>query len=142
MSKQDFTVTWFKVTTGTSTSTWHDLSQFIQEFSGLELVAELEEGHSLGDAWAESVYTGLRTVSPITIGGFYDDVASSGPVAIFGNASDLGAERAVKMCFGTTNIYPKVDVIVKRFTRTPTRGEITKYEVELQPTGAYTIGTT
>ena len=41
----------------------------------------------MGDAWIEQSYVGLRRVSPITIAGFYDDVAASGPVAILGNAS-------------------------------------------------------
>ena len=142
MAKTDFTITGFKATTSSATAAFHDISQYITEFDGLELLAETIESHGLGDAWAEVAYTGLRRISPIRIGGFYDDVAASGPHALFGNATDLGAERVIKVNFGTTNAYPKCDVIVKRYSRKPARGELTKYEVELLPTGAITVVTT
>ncbi len=139
MAKVGFDVTHFLVTPTSATTTWHDLAQYITEYSGLELLAETEETHGMADSWVENAPTGLKRVSPITIGGFYDDVAASGPVALFGNASDIGAERCIKVNFGTTNAYPKTDVIVKRFNKKPARGELTKYEVELLPTGAYTV---
>ena len=96
----------------------------------------------MGDAWVEQSFAGLRRVSPITISGFYDDVAASGPVAILGNATDIGAERVVKVNFGTTNAYSKVDVIVSKFSKMPKRGELTRFEAELMPTGALTVVTT
>jgi hypothetical protein len=128
MAKTDFSLTGFKVTTVSATTAYHDLSQYITE-----------ESHAMGDAWVEHLYTGMRRVTPITIGGFYDDVGASGPHAIFGQATDIGAERNVKLNLGTTNAYPKFDVIVKRYTRKPVRGVLTKFEVELLPTGAVTV---
>ena len=142
MAKTDFTITGFRITTTSATAAYHDLSQYIIDFSGLEILAETQESHAMGDTWEEHLYAGLRKASPITIGGFYDDVAASGPHAILGQTTDVGAERNIKVNFGTTNAYPKVDVIVKRYSRKPSRGELTKWEAELQPTGAVTIATT
>lgn len=142
MAKTDFTITAFKLTSTSATGAFHDISQYITEFDGLEILAETIESHTLGDAWAEVAYTGLRRMSPIKISGFYDDAAASGPNALLGNATDVGAERVIKLNFGTTNAYPKTDVIVKRFSRKPVRGELTKFEAELLPTGALTVVTT
>lgn len=142
MAKTGFDLVGFKCTSVSATTAYHDLSQYITEYSGFEWLAELEESHAMGDAWAEVAYTGFRRASPITIGGFYDDVAASGPHAIFGQATDIGAERNIKLNFGTTNAYPKVDVIVKRYSRKAARGTLTKFEVELIPTGAVTVVTT
>ena len=142
MAKTDFTISAFRLTSTSATTAFHDLAQFITEFSGLEILAETEETHTMGDSWAEESFTGLRRVSPITIGGFYDDVAASGPHALLGNTTDIGAERVIKVNFGTTNAYPKTDVIVKRYSRKPVRGELTKWEAELLPTGAVTVVTT
>ncbi len=142
MAKVDYSLAAFLVTTSTATTAYHDLGPYITEMNGLDIEAITEESHTMGDAWVENAYTGLRKVNEITISGFYDDVAASGPVAILGNASDVGAERSIKVKFGTTNVYPKVDVIVRRFARKPVRGALTKFECALLPTGAYTIGAT
>lgn len=142
MGKVDWTGSWVKVTTTSATGGWQDISQAVTEWSGLEIAGETEEVHGLGDAWTEHGFTGLKRTSPITLGGFYDDAAASGVQTIFGNATDIGAERVLKMNFGTTNAYPKVDVIVKRWTRKPARGELTKFELELLPTGAVSVVTT
>lgn len=142
MARTNFSNISLKITTTSATTAYHDLSQYITEFSGMELLAETEESHALGDAWVENFYTGLRRVSPITISGFYDDAAASGPHAILGNTTDVGASRNIKVNFGTTNAYPKVDVVVKRYNRRPVRGELTKFEAELLPTGAVTVVTT
>lgn len=139
MGKTDFTISKLQISTVSATTAFKDISDNLIEFSGFEILAETEEAHGMGDAWAETAFTGLKRVSPITLTAFYDDATTSGFVALFGNATDPGAERVIKVSFGTTNAYPKTDVIVKRFNRKPSRGELTKCEVELIPTGAVTV---
>jgi hypothetical protein len=130
-----------QITTTSATTAFVDLSPFLTEFSGMEILTDLLEAHVMGDTWEKWASPNLKKQSPITLGGFYDDV-TSGPHTHLGQASDIGAERVIKVNFGTTNVYPKTDVIVKRYSRKPARGELTKFEVELQPTGAQTIATT
>lgn len=142
MAKQAWSGMSLKVTTTSATAAFQDISQTITEFSGLEIAGETQESHGLGDAWVEHYFAGLKRVSPITLGGFYDDDGTSGVQTIFGNASDIGAERVIKINFGTANAFPKMDVIVKRWSRKPSRGELIAFEVELLPTGAVTVATT
>ena len=139
MAKLDWSLIKFQITPSSATTTFHDLSQYITEFSGMDIEALTQPSHGLGDNWGENAFTGQRRVGPITIAGFYDDVAASGPHALLGNATDIGAERVIKVNWGTTNAYAKQDVIVRRYNRTPTRGEFTKYTAELLPASSYVI---
>ena len=131
-----------KVTTASATGSYQDISQSVTEIDGFMVEAILEESHTFGDAWTEQSFVGVRRVGDITIRGFYDDAASSGNATIFGNASDPGAERVLKLNVGTADKYPKCDVIVKSYTRQPAVGELTKFELVLAPTGAFTLATT
>ena len=131
-----------KVTTVSATTAYHDISQYIQDFSGLKTEAFLHESHAFGDAWKEQKFSGFSMADDITLSGFYEDTAATGPHAIFGTLSMLGAERNIKLNWGTTNAYNKVDVIIRSYSRIPTRGELTKFEVVLAPTGAVTLVTT
>ena len=132
----------FKCTTVSTTTTYNDLSNYITEWSGWNQMAVLQESHAFGDAWKEQAYSGFNQADDITIKGFYDDVAATGPHAIFGTLSMLGGERSIKMSFGTTNAYIKTDVLIRSYNRIPTRGELTRYEVVLAPTGTPTLVTT
>lgn len=138
----NYTVTSFRVTTTSATAAYQDIGQSVVGFSGLEILAETEESHAMGDSWAETLPTGLKRVSNITLDCLYDDAAATGTATIFGNATDAGAERVIKVGFGTANVFPKMDVIVKRASKKPSRGALTRLEVELIPTGAVTIATT
>jgi len=131
----------FKITSTSTTGSFHDLSQYVTEFSGLNIEAVLVDGHTFGDAWRESLYTGFRQGADITVRGFYDDVAASGPNALLG-LTNLGGERVVKLNVGTTNAYPKFDVILKQYNTLPRRGELTMYESVMSITGAITTVTT
>ena len=142
MALQNGTVIEIYVTTASSTGAFHNIAPFVRSISGLNIEAMLQETHGFGESWVEQSYVGMRRVDDITIGGYYDDVAASGPHAIFGALAALGAERVIKFDFGTTNEYPKVDVVVKNYRRTGTVGEFTGYEVVLAPTGAVTYGAT
>ncbi len=85
-----------------------------------------------------------------TFTGRFDDNTATGTVGLFGAATDLGAERCLRLNFNSadsgtvsgkgTNI--KFDVIVESYKRMPSRGAITQFELVLQPTGPLTYVTT
>lgn len=131
-----------QVTTVSSTAAFRDITQQVTEIDGFMIEAILEETHTFGDSWTEQSFVGVRRIGDITIRGFYDDDTSTGTFGIFGNATDAGAERVMKLDTGTTNVYPKFDFIVKSYTRQPSIGELTKFELVLAPTGALTVVTT
>lgn len=131
-----------QVTTISSTASFRDITQQITEIDGYMLEAILEEVHTFGDSWTEQGFVGVRRIGDMTIRGFYDDDTSTGTNGIFGNATAVGDERVMKLDVGTTNAYPKFDFIVKSYTRQPSIGELTKFELVIAPTGAPTVVTT
>lgn len=136
------------MTTTSATGSYRDISQQVYTFSGFDPEAILEAAHAFGDAWEESLYTGVNRVPAITLGGRYDDDTSTGTAGIFGYSTDLGAERVLKMNFaGTTGTTAagtnvKIDVLVQSYKRRPARGALTQFELVLQPTGALSYATT
>lgn len=129
-----------KVEFDNSAGTLVDMSQHITSINGINISAELEDAHSVGDSWAEKIFAGLRSVDDITIGGFYDDTAATGPDVIFndvGCVGTTGGTRTLRVTYGSTKTT-SVETIIKSYTRSPARGEVTKFEAVLTPTGAVT----
>jgi len=116
-----------------------DLSDFVETINGFSIEAMLQEVHAFGDSWVEQMFTGLKRVNDITLGGFYDDAANS-PVSVFGDVADVGSSGRFRMDVGSSNIV-EVDYVVRSFQATPTRGELTRYEAVLVPSGAVTTAT-
>lgn len=130
------------VTTTSSTAAYRDISQQVITFGGFNTEAILEQSDAFGDAWREFLYTGIRQMDDITVGGLFEDTATAtGVHAIFGQATDLGAERECELNFrvaaGGTDVA-KFDFLVKSYKRLPSRGALTRFEMVWTPTGAMT----
>lgn len=118
-----------------------DITQHVLEINGVKISAILEESHSFGDAWFESLAVGLRKMAPVTIQGFYDDAASTGPDALFGLANfpsgPAATTRTLRITWGSTKTTT-VEMLIGDYERQATRGQIHRYAATLQPTGAVT----
>ncbi len=119
-----------------------NISQHVQELSSFKVEGVLEEKHTFGDAWEEFVAIGLARVSAVTFGGLYDDTASTGPDALFANRipenpATANVSRTLKITWlsGKTS---SVETILRSYERSPDRNAMTRFSVELQPTGAVT----
>lgn len=135
-----------KVTAASTTGSFIDISQQVYDFSGWNVEAILEQSNTFGDTWEEFQSIGVSRVPAITIKGPWDDNTATGTAGLFGNTTDLGAERVMKLnWYGTTNpgqaLNAKVDFIVQSYKRLPARGALTQYELVAQPTGAVTYVT-
>lgn len=93
-----------------------------------------EESTSYGSEYEEHISNGIKRMDPITVGGFYDDTASTGPDAKF---NQLGETITFKIDWGGTK-STSVDTIVKRYERLGKVGDMTRYVATLLPTGAIT----
>lgn len=122
------------------TTVTHNLSNYIDTLNGFKINAMTQESHAFGDSWVENLYTGVKSADDITVGGFYDDVAASGPHALFGNTSDIGAERNCEIDFGSSDIVA-FKYIELSYQRTPNRGELTRWEMVMKVSGAVTTAT-
>jgi hypothetical protein len=112
-----------------------DMSQYVMSINGMDKEAILEEITAAGDDF-EQYASGMTRVNVITITGLYDDTASTGPDVVF-NAVGNATTRTLKFTWGGTKTT-SVECIIKKYSRKPSRGELTKFEVELQPTGVVT----
>ena len=120
-------------------STVETITQYVQEINGIDVEAILEQSDSFGDSWFESLATGMRKMSPVTLGGLYDDTATTGPDALF-NAPASGPSTTVRtltITFGGSKTV-SVNCLIQKYTRMLSRGKLHRYQVVLQPTGAVT----
>ena len=128
------------VTTSSGTTALQDISQYVTEISGFKIEAITEQSDAFGDSWQEHLWTGIRRMDDLTLSGFYNDVAATGPHALFGQTSNIGAEYEMELDFGASDIA-HFDILVLSYSRMPVRNELTKYEVVVRPTGALTTAT-
>jgi hypothetical protein len=112
------------------------LSNYIDTISGMDIEAITQETHAFGDSWVENSYVGVKRGNSITMEGFYDDTASTGPDVVFGAAA-LGDTRTVTVLYGASK-STSFECVVQKYVRTPTRGELTRFQVTLLPTGTST----
>lgn len=110
------------------------MDAYIDEWAGADVEAILEESHTFNDAWVENLYSGIRRMSPITMSGFYDDTATTGPDAIF-NA--LGETRTVTITWGGSKTTA-TEAIISAYARAPGRNASTRFTVTMTPTGTVT----
>lgn len=110
-----------------------DISAYVTDISGISIEAVLEETHTFGDSWVESMAAGLRKVGDITISGFYNDAGVDGPDFLFVTPGNT-VTKTLKVLFGAAK-YFQAETIIKSYTRTPIKGGLTKYSVVLTVTG-------
>lgn len=125
----------FGITSASGSTTIVDISGYIDTINGLKVNAMTQETHGFGDSWVEHTFTGVRSMDDITIGGFYNDAAATGPHALLGNTTQVGASRAAETDYGSS-VIQRVGVLIVSYQRTPTRNELTRFEAVLRPTGA------
>lgn len=114
------------------------MQQYIRKMNGLSIQAIVVDSHAFGDSWKESLYSGVRGARDIVIGGYYEDVAASGPHALYGQTTDVGAERYHEVDFGASDVA-NFRTVQLDYTRTPLLEDLTEWEATLRVTGP--IGT-
>lgn len=119
-----------KIEFADSGASLQDMSNYIRTFNGLDVQAILVEGHAFGDAWVETLFTNIRKAADITMGGYYDDTASTGPDAVFNATGDV---REMKVTWGVKT--SDFDAAIGSYKRLPTLNDLTKFEVMVRPTG-------
>lgn len=111
-----------------------EMKNYIDTINGLDIEALIQESHAFGDSWVEHLYSGVKRGGPLTLSGFYDDTGTTGPDAKF---NTVGTEVAVVITWGGSKTSTFTG-LVTAYRRLPVRGESTRFEVTLNPTGAIT----
>lgn len=124
-----------KIEFDNSSDALQDMSQYVMDTPpSFDREAILEEITAAGDNDEAHAKVGLSKVNTIELGGAFDDTAATGPDVIF-NA--IGDTRTLKVTWGSTKTS-QVECVIKNYVRNAVRGELTKFTVTLQPTGAVT----
>lgn len=132
-----------KVEFDNSGGTLQNMSTYITSLNGFKINAETVDTTYLGSTWMSKAYAGVKSLDDVTIEGFYDDTATTGPDAIFsdvGNVATAGITRSLKITWDmpTAAKTTTVETIIKSYERAPVKGELTKYTVILECTDAVT----
>jgi hypothetical protein len=117
-----------------------DISQYVQTINGIEIEGILEETHTFGDSWEESLPVGIGKTGQIEIGGVYDDTGATGPDALFAGRipeTPASSTRTFKMTYVGAKTT-SVETYLSKYTRNPDKNGLTKWKATLQPTGAVT----
>ena len=115
------------------------MTQYVTAINAISVEALLEESHTFGDAWFETLATGLRRMNPIELSGIYDDTSSTGPDAIFNAVASATSTttRTITITWGGSKTT-SCETLITSYTRGATRNELTSYSVTLTPTGTVT----
>lgn len=117
------------------------IENFVTSLSGIKVESETQLTHAFGDAWEESTPTGVRKVPPITIGGFFDDTATTGPHTVLrvvdGDVDPNGTTRTLTVVFGNSKTFT-VETRLTSYEVLGKNGKLTEFVAVIQPTGAGT----
>lgn len=112
----------------------YDLTGFSTEFTDTK-EAQLEETHTLGDAWVENAYVGVKSAN-IQQSAFYDDAALATSAAL---VSSVGSTRVLSYGLEGNTIGKKMlcyqGALQTNVSRVVTRGELHKVNVQYQGSG-------
>lgn len=126
-----------------SSGVQQDMSQYISEINGFKVNAPVVDVTPLGSSaagWQKNLFGGLLSVDEITITGYYDTQATTGPDAIFndpGCKNTSAGTRTLKVTWGGT-YTTSVETIITGYDRNPSKGAPTMFTVTLAATGAVT----
>jgi hypothetical protein len=93
-----------------------------------------EESTAFGDTWQQNISTGIKKAAPITVGGYYDDTATTGPDVKF---NTLGTTIAIIINWGGSKTST-FSAIVQKYDRLGKVNGMTRYVATLLPTGTIT----
>ena len=123
----------FQISTVSSTTLYHEISDYVREFSGMEVAAEVLESDLFGSEWIEQKPTGHRVVGAIKLSGFYDDTSDNHLMRL--QAGEVGSSVYLRSVFAVNDVVES-RVVVKRFSDIAQVNAMTMYEAEFMPTGA------
>ena len=114
------------------------IENFVTSITGVKVESGMENTHAFGDAWEESTPTGVRKVAPITVGGFFDDTATTGPHTVLrvvdGDVDPNGSTRTLTIVFGNSKTFT-VETRLVSYEVVGKNGNLTEFQAVIQPTG-------
>jgi hypothetical protein len=116
------------------------MTNYILTIGGCKIENELQPSHAFGDSWQEMLATGFAKVPAITVTGFFDDTASTGPHTVFqvkaADRSPQAATRTVAIGFGNSTSFGG-EAVMASYEVLGKNGNLTEFAAVIQPTGSW-----
>lgn len=109
------------------------ITGYVRSIGNVSIESIIQESTVFGASWATFVSTQISRMAAITIGGFYDTTATTGPDVLF--AGQQGQTRTGCVITYGGSKTTTFDAIIQKYERMPKLGAMTEYQVTLQPTG-------
>lgn len=113
-----------------------NMTSYIKTFNGIEINMGVEEATPPGVAWEAQDFAGFKAIAEVTLEGWYDDTAATGPKVVF-DAVGSATTRTLKVTWGGGK-YSSVETFTKSYNEVINKKGITTFQVVLRPTGAVT----
>jgi hypothetical protein len=118
-----------------------DVTNYILTISGCKIENVTQPSHAFGDSWEEMVSTGFARVPAITVTGYFNDTATTGPHTVFqvkaADRSPQASTRTVAIGFGNSTSFGG-EAIMASYEVTGKNGNLTEFSAVIQPIGAWT----
>lgn len=115
------------------------ITNHVLTMSGVKVVSAMQLSHAYGDSAEESTPSGMTKVEPITLTGFWDTTASTGPHVVLGTPDDgpQDATRTLTIVFGDSKTFSAETRLVS-YEVLGKNGNLTEFAAVIQVTGAHT----
>lgn len=113
------------------------VTNYILTMGAAKITANMQASTAFGDAWEEMLPTGIKKMDPITLTGFWDDTATTGPHVVFLDPDDgpQDSTRTLVIVFGNSKTLT-VETYLNSYSVIGKVGSLTEFEAVIQPTGA------
>jgi hypothetical protein len=113
------------------------VTDHILSMGGVKITSAMEESTAFGDSWREFTPSGMATLEPITLEGFWDTTATTGPHVVFLTPDDgpQDSTRTLVAVFGDSKTMT-VETRLMSYEVVAQVGQLTRFRAELQPTAA------
>ena len=114
-----------------------DITAHVLTINDVDVENITEEVRPFGAAWDVHLTIGVGRVPIIELGGVYDDIAATGPDALFAGRVPEGpgaASRTLILTWGSTKTTT-VETILVAYRRTEDKNAVVKWMARIQPTG-------
>lgn len=140
-SSADVTVTYDDAPGGSGVA----IQNFLMELGGAKIIVGQETSTAFGDAWKESVPTGVRESPDIAVSGFFDTTPAAGSPptgggphvvlrVVDGDADPNGSTRTLAIVFGDSKTFT-VETRLVDYEVAGQNGTLTKFNATIRPTG-------
>lgn len=116
------------------------MTQHILTIGGAKIENVTQPSHAFGDSWEEMLATGFARVPQITVTGYFDDTATTGPHTVFqvktADRSPQASTRTVALGFGNSTSFGG-EAIMASYEVLGKNGALTEFAAVIQPVGAW-----